>query len=306
MFVAGECRRFHGALLTFLADTLAAHAVGGFKGSMSFSMRVCRTCMITPEQVQHYLSESKCTLRTVNSYFEQCSLLYGPLKSHYSKVYGINNMSVLEEAPGYSVINGLPHDIMHDLYEGVVPYEMKLVLNYCINQKFFTIDELNGRIERYGFKNNKPRSFDASFQNADSKIRQSASQMMELCQALPLLIADKIPLNDSHWDSFLLLLRICSIAKSPICTPDTIVYLRLLIQEKLESFKKLYSNTKLLPKHHYMLHYPSQIQRLGPLIQSWTMRQESKLSFIKQASRQSNFKNVCKTVAKKNQFWMCY
>ena len=31
-------------------------------------------------------------------------------------------MSVLEEAPGYSVINGLPHDMMHDLYEGIVPF----------------------------------------------------------------------------------------------------------------------------------------------------------------------------------------
>ena len=55
-----------------------------------------------------------------------------------------------------------------------------------------------------------------------------------------------------------------------------------------------------------MLHYPTQIERLGPLIQSWTMRQESKLSFVKRVSRQSNYKNICKTVAKKHQFWMCY
>ena len=35
-------------------------------------------------------------------------------------------MSVLEEAPGYSVVNGLPHDLLHDLF--TVPYEMKLLL----------------------------------------------------------------------------------------------------------------------------------------------------------------------------------
>ena len=83
-------------------------------------------------------------------------------------------------------------------------------------------------------------------------------------------------------------------------------FIHLLIQEKLEVFKTLYSNEKLLPKHHYMLHYPSQMQRLGPLIQSWTMRQEAKLSFVKRVSRQTNYKNSCKTVAKKHQFWMCY
>ena len=304
--VGGELRTFRGALLAFLADTLAAHAVGGFKGSMSFALRIRRMCMITSEQIKECFLESSCTLRTPTSYFEQCSLLSGALRVHYSKIYGINYMSVLEEAPGYSVIQGLPHDIMHDLYEGIVPYEMKVLLCYCINQKYFTIDELNGRMERFGFTDNKPRPFDPSLvRNTSSKIRQSASQMMTLSQNLPLIIADKIPLDDPHWNSFFLLLRICNIANSPVCTPDTVAYLRILIQEKLEIFKTLYSNEKMLPKHHYMVHYPSQIQRLGPLIQSWTMRQEAKLSFVNRVSRQSNYKNICKTVVKKHQFWMC-
>ena len=125
-------------------------------------------------------------------------------------------MSILEEAPGYLVIHGLPHDIMHDLYEGIVPYELKLLIRYCINQKYFTVDELNGRMERYHFEGNKPRPFDPSLvRNTDLKIKQSASQMMALSQQLPLLIADKIPLDDPHWNSFLLLLRICCVANSP-------------------------------------------------------------------------------------------
>ena len=36
------------------------------------------------------------------------------------------------------------------------------------------------------------------------------------------------------------------------------------------------------------------------------MRQESKLSFVKRVSCQSNFKNICETVAIKQLFWMCY
>ena len=86
----------------------------------------------------------------------------------------------------------------------------------------------------------------------------------------------------------------------------TIAYLRIIIEENLKNFKIIYSNTKFLPKHHYMVQYPSQIERLGPLIHSWTMRQESKLSFGKRISRQSNFKNICKTVVKKHLFLMCY
>ena len=303
----GDCQYvLHGGLIAFLADTLAAHSVGGFKGSMSFSLRVCRTCMVTSEQIQECITDSSCILRTPDSYFEQCSLLEGPLKSHFSTTYGVNFLSVLEEVPGFSVISGLPHDIMHDLYEGIVPFELKLLLRHSVDSKYITIHELSVRIENYGFDCNAPRLLDPSIIRGNDKIRQSASQMMTLCQHLPLIIGDKIPTDDPHWKSYLLLLRICQISNSPVCSPDTIAYLRVLIEEKLHTFKSLYPNEKLLPKHHYMLHYPAQIERLGPLIQCWTMRQEAKLSFVQKVARLSNYKNVCKTVAKKHNFWMCY
>lgn len=38
----------------------------------------------------------------------------------------------------------------------------------------------------------------------------------------------------------------------------------------------------LLPIHHFMLRYPQQIESLGPWVLSWTMRHESKLSFVKE------------------------
>ena len=45
-----------------------------------------------------------------------------------------------------------------------------------------------------------------------------------------------------------------------------------------------------------MVHYPSQIERFGPLLHSWTMRHEAKLSFIKRSSQRGNFKIIVKTV----------
>ncbi len=74
---------------------------------------------------------------------------------------------------------GLPHDIMHDLFEGVVPYQMKLLLFHCVGEKFFTIDELNEQMAAFDFCTNKPSEIDANlFRRSDSKLRQSASQMM--------------------------------------------------------------------------------------------------------------------------------
>ena len=305
--VLGKDRTFYGGLLAFLADTLAAHELGGFKGSMSFALRICRSCMITSSQLKKCLVESECQLRNAETHFEQCDLLTGPLQEHYSTTFGINRLSILEEVPGFSVVTGLPHDIMHDLFEGVVPYELKLFIRHCVCSKYFTIETLNERINAYDFGNNSPTVIDTRILNNPSmKIRQSASQMMSLSKEFPMLVADMIPEDDPNWYSFLVLLKICSIAVSPVCSYDTIAYLRVLVEEKLDLFIKLYSDHPVIPKQHYMLHYPSQIARLGPLIQSWNMRQESKLSFIKRVSRRSNYKNVCLTVAKKHQFWLCH
>ena len=132
------------------------------------------------------------------------------------------------------------------------------------------------------------------------KVRQSASQMLTLSQQFPMLVGDRILVDDPVWNHFLLLLKICKIANSLICTPNTIAYLRILIEEKLKNFKIIYPDAKCLPKHHYMVHYPSQIERLGPSF----MDNEAgiKIEFCEKNFSSSNFKNICKTVAKKTPF----
>ena len=47
-----------------LADNLGAHAIGGFKESMSFARRICRSCMATTEMIQEHFQESEFDLRT--------------------------------------------------------------------------------------------------------------------------------------------------------------------------------------------------------------------------------------------------
>ena len=108
---------------------------------MSFALRIkfCRECLITRIQSQSCFSEETCVLRTPETYFEQCSKLSGPLSDHYSTTYGVKRLSILEEIPEFSVITGLPHDIMHDLFEGVVPHHLALLLHHCVTSKFFTI-----------------------------------------------------------------------------------------------------------------------------------------------------------------------
>ena len=193
---------------------------------------------------------------------------------------------------------------MHDLYEGAVPHELKLFLTHCIQSKYFTLQELNNRIGLFDFSSDKPSSI--GYTDSEVKIKQSAGQMMSLIHALPFLVCDKIPRNEPYWDFFLVMIKICSIAIAPTISYDTIAYLKILINEKLSSFLTFYPHSTIIPKLHYMVHYPAQIEALGPLIYSWTMRQESKNGFVKRSSRRGNYKNVVQTATCKHQFWQCY
>ena len=50
--VDGHMTKVHGAVLLMLADTLAAHQLGGFKVGVGFALRKCRSCMATWEDMQ--------------------------------------------------------------------------------------------------------------------------------------------------------------------------------------------------------------------------------------------------------------
>ena len=99
-----------------------------------------------------------------------------------------------------------------------------------------------------------------------NKIRQSASQMM-LCV---FFYTPCWRQNTWEWWKLAIIFassKICNVALTPVCIYDTIPYVALLIEEKLSNFIELYPRSWLKPKFHYMIHYPMQIAKFGPLRQ---------------------------------------
>lgn len=96
-----------------------------------------------------------------------------------------------------------------------------------------------------------------------------------------------------------------------VCAPKIsaaqVSFLQVNIQEYLETRKHLFPSDKLKPKYHYLLHYPSLIMRLGPLIRLWTLRYESNHSYFKRFVRRTqNFKNFCQTLVNNHQLLQAY
>lgn len=306
-------RNYKGALLAFVADTAASHLVGGFKKSVGSAYRMCRTCMATTDSFKVNFNSNDFQLRSTTVHLTHCSQLSGPLKEHNSKVYGICERSILLDVKHFSMCNwGLPHDIMHDLFEGVVQYEIKLLILYCIKTKLFSLTSFNERLLKfeYGYSEVADKPVPLTTQHINSKdgkhIRQGSAQTWLLARILPFLIASDIPESDNNWSCFIKLLKIIDICLATVTSPDLCAVLKVLIEEHHLLFTQLYPDWTVIPKMHYMLHYPEQILALGPLIRVWTMRYEAKLCLMKTGGRLSNFKNIAQSVSCRHQHWMCY
>lgn len=77
-----------------------------------------------------------------------------------------------------------------------------------------------------------------------------------LGRLLPLMIGSHIPFDNPHWQNFLVLLEIIDYLFAPIISPDCIDHIRILIRDHHSTFKSLYPECSLIPKMHYMIHYP--------------------------------------------------
>lgn len=97
-------------------------------------------------------------LRCLTTYEHQCTLLNGPLREYDSTMYGINYRSPLDDIPGFHAANNqLPQDIMHVLLEGVVPLELKLILQEFV-KKYFNVEFLNSRIDNFTYGTKEQRN----------------------------------------------------------------------------------------------------------------------------------------------------
>ena len=62
MTIRGKKQIVKGNVLFALADTLAAHSLGGFKNGVGFALRKCRSCLATYEQMSTKVCQARLVL----------------------------------------------------------------------------------------------------------------------------------------------------------------------------------------------------------------------------------------------------
>jgi len=110
----------------------------------------------------------------------QCTLVEEDESGAASKTYGINRNSILNQLKYFHVCSGsLLPDIMHDILEGALQYEVKLLLHVMIEDKnYFNLVNFNSCLENlelgYMESKNRPTLISAkTFNSTGNSLKQS-------------------------------------------------------------------------------------------------------------------------------------
>lgn len=95
---------------------------------------------------------------------------------------------------------------------------------------------------------------------------------------------------------------IVELVVSHIHTEETICYLDSKISEHRHRFLQVFPQEKIIPKLHFLEHYPQLIRDYGPLVFLWTMCFETKHSLFKRIVRHTHCcQNILLSMAVKYQ-----
>ena len=253
----GRNLKFFGTISYIAADNLAAHSLGRFPENFSSSLRLCRHCNASKVLLPKTVKENKFIPRTKEIYEKQVTAVGN--HPELASLYGVKEQSPLNKLKYFHVAEGLPSDIAHDIFGGVVKNVLETVIVELVNQGLITYEDIRDKLVKFSYceidKSNKPTLPPiGSF-----KLKQTESQMWCLVRLLPFAIGNQIPEENQEWGIISKLLDVIEYVCAPSLDQEAIIYMKSLIEDFWKCYLDIFPDQKLTPKGHYMLHYASEI-----------------------------------------------
>ncbi|XP_075741514.1 uncharacterized protein LOC142791002 [Rhipicephalus microplus] len=294
-------------LVAFSGDNLSMNRLGGFTCCFNRG-RPCRFCTAPYATFSSVFHEMDVRIRnkSLHETHIEGARVNQPLST---ALYGVKGESPLLNIWYFDATLQLPPDLMHDVLEGSIPHVLKHVLQGLISTNVIRYSDLDC-ITAFSFgahdKKNKPQAVEKHFLTSKTPYKGTASQKWCLFRFLSLMIGDIVPELNEHWEVYLLFKRIVDLIFADSLPHDHLACLQDDIRYFSSSFEILYPG-HVIPKLHFLVHYPRLINELGPLKQYWCMRYEAKHQYLKSiAVRNQNFRNICKTIAGRHQLLQSY
>ena len=290
-----KSRKVYFRFIGIAGDNLGLHQILGFVESFSANYP-CRMCRIDKIQLKTCCVEVPELLRNKDNYEEDLNL-------NDVSATGLKRNSVLNKIGQYHVTSNDIVDIVHDVAEGIANFGMAEILHFFLQNDILNLEQLNQSIKhfKFGYKSNRPPPL--KIHNINRKdLALSASEVINLVLYFGLIIGHHIPSLDEVWNYYSLLHELVNILLLKTVSREIINYLESLIAEHHRKYQNVFG-TKLKPKHHFLIHYPRLLRKLGPMCHLWTMRfegQHLEYKFIAQSARSRI--NLCKSLATRNMF----
>lgn len=138
-------------LLCVLGDNLGSHWLGGFSTNFSTNSFICRYCLVEKDCGNIYSLANTAEIRTPASYNADADRAAN--EANGSSFHGVVGRSLFNVLHFYHVsLPGLPPCLGHDLFEGVIQYDLALLLNELgKGSAEMSIDYLNDVIKTFKF-----------------------------------------------------------------------------------------------------------------------------------------------------------
>lgn len=257
----------------------------------------CRVCKIHISVLKTQTENSEVTLRNRENYETD-------VRKNSIKTTGIKENCIWHQLPYFHITENVGCDPLHDLLEGVCKYDFIVILKDLVYvKKFFTLEILNNAMKNYNYgvvdRNIPPLILDEELKK--DKLRMSGSEMFTFCQFFGLYIGHYVPEGDQSWQLYISLRQILDIAFSSCLQKGVEDILNAHVWEHNQFYLNFHNTTEKF-KFHILTHYPLLLKRFAVLKNLACLRFEGKhRPSIKTSKTVSTRRNICKTLAIKNQ-----
>lgn len=159
--------------------------------------------------------------------------------------FGVKSHCVITKTLAhFSVNEGYPPDVMHDVFEGIVPVELAHCLALLISKKYFNLETLNKSILHFPYKwadkTSRPHVIPHTFSSRKT-IGGNAHENWALLRLLPFIIGHLVPEDEMAWQILMDLKDVVELVVAPTHTDESIAYL-----EGFQSTDKSTKNSYLM------------------------------------------------------------
>ena len=290
----GVLHKIFVVLVQVIGDNLGLNGLLGYVEGFTANYP-CRICKTARENFNKTFTEPEDCLRSRGSYTADLAL-GDPSQT------GIKDLCAYNTLPSYHVADNVYCDIMHDVAEGVCQYFVPSLLHSLILlKKYFSLDVFNEHLAAFAFDHSSPPPLFSVDNIKKMTVNISAMEMLNLVLGLNLMVGDLVPHGDSDWEVYLMFRHVVLYCCGVMFAEGELEYFRAIIAEFLQEYRSVFHGTLTL-KFHNMIHYPRVIKMLGPLYHMWVMRCKAKHAELKKTAQSTgNFKNICRTLAKRHQ-----